>query len=53
MLAQPRESAITSTPLTTIVNTSQDTTSTMKGCRCGNGAFLTKTQLLITKKNFI
>ena len=38
MLAQPRESAITSTPFTTIVNTSQDTASTMKGCCCGNGA---------------
>ena len=43
MLAQPREPAITSTSLTTIVDTGQDATSTLKGCRCGNGAKHSKT----------
>ena len=37
MLEQSRETAITSTPLITIVNTGRDATSTLKGCRCGNG----------------
>lgn len=38
MLAQPREPAITSTSLTTVVDTGQDATSTLKGCRWGNSA---------------
>ena len=38
MLAQPRQSATTSTQLTTIVNTGRDAASALKGCRCGNGA---------------
>ena len=37
MLEQSRETAITSTPLITIVNTGRDATSTLKGCCCGNG----------------
>ena len=41
MLAQPRESAA---PLTTFINTSRDTTSTLKGCRCWNGVKRNKTK---------
>ena len=37
MLEQSRETAITSTPLITIVNTGRDAASTLKGCRYGNG----------------
>ena len=44
MLAQPCESAIKTTPLSTIINTSRDTTSTLKGCHCGNGVKRNKTE---------
>ena len=45
MLAQPRESAIISRPLTTIVNTGRNATSTLKECRCGNGAKCNKIEV--------
>ena len=45
MLAQPHESAIISTPLTTVVDTGQNATLTLKGCRCRNGAKCNKIEV--------